>query len=190
MQPEGGPCQLLLFRGDLVEGKVGPSFFYDCVGRWKMCCAKTLAFPTESWLQREGGPRQLLSLWGTWLNSGISFNLKDYSLMLQFDNFSCYNLIMLQSIMFRPPQGKFGRWEMENVSSMWSVYHIQWMFQSIMIMIYMVQEMFDILCAMLTLCFLFTVGCGRARVHPWCRIRRSGMDSSLSCALLQIPVSV
>ena len=53
--------------------------------------------------------------------------------------------------MFRLPLGKFGIWEMECVSSIWSVCHIQWMFQSIMIMIYMVQEMFDILCAMLTL---------------------------------------
>ena len=97
---------------------------------------------------------------------------------------------MLQSIMFRLPMGKFGIWEMECVSSIQSVYHIRWMFQSIMIMIYVVQEIFDILCAMLTLCFPCTVGRSRARVHPWRRVSRSRMDSSLWCALLWISVPV
>ena len=62
------------------------------------------------------------------------------------------------------------------------------MFQSTMIMIYVVQEIFDILCAMWTLCFLCTVVCSRARVHPWRRVSRSRMDSSLWCTLLWISV--
>ena len=39
-------------------------------------------------------------------------------------------------------------------------------------------------------CFRFTVGHGRARVHPWRRVSGSRTDSSLWCALLQISVPV